>query len=106
MTTEEIYDEEIAPRLLEIGKICEANGIPFLALAEYSPGNVGRTELQTKDECLEMIMVRHCAKTAPNVDGYILGLAKWANREGIDIKGSFVMQPYIDDNKRLHSTSE
>jgi hypothetical protein len=106
MNTEKIYDTEIAPKLLEIAKICEANGIPFLALVEWAPGNIGRTELRTKDECLEMIMVRHCAKTAPNIDGYVLGLAKWANKEGIDMRGSFVMRPYIDDNKRLHSTSK
>lgn len=102
MDTEKIYDKEIAPKLLEIAKICEANGIPFLALVEWSPGNIGRTDLRTKDECIEMIMVRHCAKTAPNIDGYVLGLAKWANREGINMDGSIVMQPYIDDNNRLH----
>lgn len=88
---ETIYDKEIAPRLLEIGEICKANGIPFMAVAEWSPGEIGRTDMRTNDECLEMTMIRHCAKTAPNIDGYIIGLSRYANENCISLDGSIVM---------------
>jgi len=88
---ENIYDTEIAPKLLEIAKICETHEIPFLAVAEWAEGKVGRTELQTNNECLVMVMVRHCAKTAPNIDGYVIGLSRWAKEKNIDTSGSLIM---------------
>ena len=89
---EEIYDKEIAPKLMEIAKLCEKEEIPFLSVVEYSPGLVGRTELQTKDECIKMVMVRHCAKTAPNIDGYIIGLSRWGKKEKVNMDNSIVMK--------------
>lgn len=35
MSNETIYDEQIAPKLLEIADLCKANGIPFHAVAYY-----------------------------------------------------------------------
>jgi len=93
---EKIYDTEIAPKLLEIAKICETYKIPFLAIAEWEKGKVGRTELKTNDECLEMVMVRHCAKTAPNIDGYIIGLSRYAKEKNIDTSGSIVMMRMVN----------
>jgi len=89
--SEEFYDEEIAPKLMEIGERCRAKGIPFMAIVEYAPGMIATTQLPTKDECIEMVMIRHCAKTAPNIDGYIIGLSRWANEKNIDTSGSMVM---------------
>ena len=99
--TEKIYDEEIAPKLLEIAKLCEAKRIPFLALTEWSPGKVGRTELKVENECIEMLMVRHCAKTAPNIDGYIIGLGKWAKEKNVRMDASIVMRKMFSDNNGL-----
>jgi len=90
--SEKIYDEEVAPLLAKAGNICMENGIPFLALAEYAPGAIGRTSFATNDECIEMVMIRHCAKTAPNIDGYIIGLMRWAKRNRISLDASIVMR--------------
>ena len=90
--TEKLYDDIIAPKLLEIGEICVKNNIPFLAVVEYASSMIGKTQLQTKDECLEMVMIRHCAKTAPNLDGYVLGLMKWANKKGVNMDASMVVR--------------
>ena len=38
---EKVYDEQMAPKLMDIGKLYEENGIPFLAVAEYAPGKEG-----------------------------------------------------------------
>lgn len=90
--TEAFYDKEIAPKLLEIVTLCKEKGIPFLAVAEYSPRLIGRTELKTEGECTSMVMVRHCARTAPNIDGYIIGLSRWAKENSVNIDGSIVMK--------------
>ena len=73
---ENFYDKEIVPKLMAVAKICKSKGIPFLAVIEYSSGMIGKTQVQTNSECIEMIMIRHCAKTAPNVDGFIIGLMR------------------------------
>jgi hypothetical protein len=93
--SEKIYDDEIAPKLKEAGELCVKHGIPFLAVVEWEQGKIGRTDYQTKDECLEMIMIRHCAKTAPNIDGYIIGLVRWAKKHGVDFSRSFVMKTWF-----------
>ncbi len=96
--TEQIYDREIAPKLKEVGDLCLKYGIPFLAVAEYLPGKIGCTEFKTNDECIEMVMIRHCSKTAPNVDGYVIGLIRWAKKKGISMNASFVMRQFTSDN--------
>jgi hypothetical protein len=39
-----------------------------------------------------MIMLNHCAKMGTNVDGYVMGLVKYAKEKNIDYSGSFVMK--------------
>lgn len=90
--SEKIYDDEIAPLLRKVCNLCVKHGIPFLAVAEYAPGMIGRTAFRIKSECIEMLMIRHCAKTAPNIDGYIFGLGKWAKKENVSMDASIVMQ--------------
>ena len=89
--SEKVYDNEIAPKLLEIAKMCETEGIPFLAIVEWTPGKIGRTELQTNNECIEMVMIRRCAKTVPNIDSYIIGLSRYAKEKNIDTSDSIIM---------------
>lgn len=92
MTNEEWYDAEIAPKLMELCKACQERGIPFMSVVEYSPGERSRTMFIPESAGLEMVMIQHCAKTAPNIDGYIIGLARYAREKGIDTSASFVMQ--------------
>ena len=103
--TEEIYDEEIAPLLKKAGDLCVKYGIPFLAVTEYSPGEVGETRFQTNDECLKMVMIRHCVKTAPNIDGFLIGLIRWAKDKGIDMDQSIFLRQYMIDNQPPVQTS-
>ena len=93
---EKFYDEVIAPKLKEVASLCKEVGMPFFAVVEYAPGDIGETTMQFPCECLKMVMVRHCFKTAPNIDGYVLGLAKYANQKGMDMSGSFVMRPFTE----------
>ena len=40
---EQAYDREIAPRLLEISKLCEQHEMNFVAHVEWEPGKSGTT---------------------------------------------------------------
>lgn len=88
---EEWYDREIAPKLLELANACGDRGMSFLATVEYEPGSRSRTERLTPNAGLEMVMIQHCAKTAPNIDGYVIGLIRHCSEKGIDTSGSMVV---------------
>ena len=86
------YDAEIAPTLAALATRCNERGMSFVASVEYRAGERGDTYYLTKDAGLEMRMLHLCAQTAPNVDGYIMSLRKWADANGVDTGGSFVMR--------------
>ena len=46
---EQFYDEKIAPDLLRLGKLCQDNGLSFVAGVEWDPDEVGRTAALTKN---------------------------------------------------------
>lgn len=92
MTNEEWYDTEIAPKLAELANLCGDRGMSFLSVVEYEPGSRSTTQRATGNTGLEMTMIAHCAKTAPNIDGYVIGLARYCRENGIDTSASFVMQ--------------
>ena len=89
---ETYYDEEIAPALLELANKCKEAGLSFVAVVEYAPDELARTRMLQQDAGLKITMVEHCAHTAPNMDGYVMGLARYCNENGIDTSGSMVMQ--------------
>lgn len=91
MTDEKWYDEEIAPKLKEIAKQCEEKGIAFVATVEYAPGERGSTYLIPEGAGLAMRMLCHCSRMGENVDGYIIGLKRYALDNGIDISGSIYL---------------
>ena len=53
---EKFYDEEIAPKLKEVGELCVKRGMPFLALVEFD-GDIGETSFRPYNEGLKMLMV-------------------------------------------------
>ncbi len=91
---EKLYDEKIAPALMEIAKVCKDNDIPFMAVVEYAPDELATTAVRTKDEGLKMIMIRHCANTAPNIDSFCIGLTRWAKEKGVDVSGSMYLSKF------------
>jgi hypothetical protein len=90
--SEAIYDAELAPALLAIGKRCEELGIAFLVYVEYEPGEIGRTRCLPKDASLGAHIVDICAGTAPNIDAYILNLGRFCKDHNIDTGASMVMR--------------
>jgi hypothetical protein len=95
MTNEEWYDKKIAPKLAELANQCGERGMSFLSVVEYEPGSRSRTQRLTNGAGLEMTMIAQCAMTAPNIDGFMIGLAKYCREKGIETSASFVMQQWM-----------
>lgn len=89
---EEIYDKEIAPLLKLIGDRCTEANIPFVGVAEYAKASRGTTFYLPADCDLSMVMLNQCAKMGTNVDGYLMGLVKYAKEKNIDYSSSFAMK--------------
>ena len=88
------YDAEVAPALAELAKRCHEKGMAFVAVVEYAPGERGGTYYMTKHAGLEMTMLLNCAQTVPNIDGYVIRLARHCKAEGIDTGASIVMKQW------------
>ena len=86
------YDTEIAPKLAELAKLCNARGMSFLAQVEYQPGDRAGTYFLTEDAGLAMQMAYICARTAPNVDSYFINLMRHCQSKGIDTSACMVMK--------------
>ena len=42
MTNEDFYDKEVAPKLMELGTLCQERGMSFACFVEYSPEHFER----------------------------------------------------------------
>ena len=90
--SEEFYDKEIAPTLLELGRKCEARGIAFLAAVEYKRGEIARTSTLPVDSGLAMQMLLCCAVAGTNIDSYFIALVRFCREYNIDTSQSMVMR--------------
>lgn len=97
---EMIYDEQIGPLLMQAGKLCAENGMPIVAAVNYEGEMLGQTAWVPKDAILEMTMLRHLLKVGCNLDGFVLGLIKHANENGIDMSGSLVARAMSGTNEK------
>ena len=82
MTKEEIYDKQIAPKLLEIAKECERYELGFVAAVEYEPFGLGRTAVYPADASVAIRMVDWTAQSHGNVDALIFAMCRWARKYG------------------------
>lgn len=82
MTKEEIYDTEIAPKLLKIAKLCEKHKLGFAAAVEYEPFGLGRTVTYPADCSVAIRMVDWAVQSHGNVDSLIWGICRWAREKG------------------------
>ena len=86
------YDAEIAPALAALAKRCHERGMAFIAVVEYQQGEYATMCQVGNDACLPVQMVKMCLQTAPNVDSYLINLARHCKAEGIDARTSMVMR--------------
>lgn len=85
---EKIYDEEIAPKLLELCKRCKELEMSFIASIEYDPENSGRgtTEFQMPDEKGKLSsaqrLVHWASRCEGNIDRLFLACDRHAREHG------------------------
>lgn len=80
--SEQFYDDEIAPVLRELSAKCVAKGIPFLAVVEYEPDCIGRTEFLPPVATIGMLMAVWAARAKGNADALIMAMQKHGRQHG------------------------
>ena len=91
MSNEAWYDTEIAPVLMELAEKCQAKRVPFIAVVEYAHNQRAGTYFVPPEAGLSQRLVYLCAKTAPNVDAFVIEAKRYCTKHGIDTSGSAVM---------------
>lgn len=93
---EQFYDENVAPELAKLAKLCKEKGISFLAVAEYDPPQIsqGVTILLEEKASLSMQMLRILALSLNNIDKFMFGLLKYLSVNEID-HGSIFLAPHL-----------
>lgn len=79
---EAVYDEKIAPRLLDLAKECERLGLSFLAVAEYRPGYLGRTVSLHPGSSFGIRLCIAAAEANGNVDALLRAIERYAVKHG------------------------
>ncbi len=79
---ERIYDEKIAPLLMEAGKIAEQNGLAFVTFCEWSPGECGSTATLPKGPSASAKIAFYAAKCNGNADSLIMAIMRDAREHG------------------------
>ena len=74
--SEKYYDEVIAPKLMELMKLAEADGTAFLATVEYAPGQTGSSIHLPKDCCVAMRLNHLMAMCNGNFDKFCMALMR------------------------------
>lgn len=77
-----MYDEAIAPKLLDLAKECEQLGLSFLAVVEFRPGETGRTISLRSGSGFGIRLCDAAAKANGNLDVLILAIERYATKNG------------------------
>lgn len=80
--SEKVYDDEIAPKLKEISELCQRHGMPFVALCEYEPDQLGRTEFMPPDAGAAMTIAAYAARCDANVDSLMIAIQRYSEKHG------------------------
>ena len=80
--SEQVYDEIVAPMLLEVMKVCHEHGMPIAATVEYAPGEYGTSADLPADRSLPMDWAYVAARSNGNADVLIGHLVSQAEVRG------------------------
>lgn len=98
--SEAIYDEQIAPLLMQAGQLCEKHGMAMVAVVEYGKEARGETRLLPDGAGLAMHMLSMLAASGNNIDSYLLKVIKFCNSEGISLEASMFIKQYGKDHPK------
>lgn len=92
--SETIYDEHIAPLLLQAGKLCEQHGLAMVAVVEYEKEKRGETRVLPDGAGLAMLMLSMLAASGNNIDQFLINVIRFCNREGMPLEQSMFIGKY------------
>jgi hypothetical protein len=92
--SEAIYDEQIAPLLMQAGKLCEQNGLAMVAVVELDKEARGETRLLPDGSGLAMHMLSMLASSGNNIDSFLINLIRFCNEEGVPLEQSMFLKAY------------
>lgn len=92
--SETIYDEQIAPLLLQAGELCEQNGLAMVAVVEYEKEKRGETRVLPDGAGLAMLMLSMLAASGNNIDQFLINVIRFCNREGMPLEQSMFIGKY------------
>lgn len=73
---ERFYDEEIAPKLLDLARACEERGLGFVAVVEWSPGDCGQTATLPAGAGPAIRMAELAGRSRGDVDSFVIAIGK------------------------------
>ena len=76
MQNEKFYDEEIAPELARLAKLCSGKDMSFLAVVEYTPGELARSTMFTEDVDITMRLLKGLVLAGGNIDVFLIALIR------------------------------
>lgn len=79
---EAFHDREIAPKLLEIAKLCQDNEISLVCVANWGTDDHGRTATLQAGSPFSIRMVEAAARANGNADSLIMALMKHGREHG------------------------
>lgn len=81
-SNEAFYDFDLAPRLLEIARLCQARGMSFVAMVEYAQGDSGETCWVAPDASIKPIVAQWGVKCRGNIDSFMIAAERHAREHG------------------------
>lgn len=79
---ERLYDETIAPALLEVMNQCRSAGFSLVAFVEYEPDHYGTSLAKAPAATFAVNLVHTAARSNGNVDTLLIALIKHALEHG------------------------
>lgn len=97
---ERIYDEFIAPKLLEVADLCRTHDLPMIAAVQYSGDSWGETSVTgvVGGEHLALTMMRIAARARGNLDSFVISLLRYCAGKRIDTSASMVANRVLGNN--------
>ena len=92
--SEAIYDEQIAPLLMQAGKLCEQHGLAMVAVVEYAKEMRGETSVLPDEAGLAMMFLSFLAASGNNVDSYLIKVIRFCKEQGISLDASMFLSKY------------
>jgi hypothetical protein len=80
--SEDFYDREVAPVLMDLAGKCQDKGLSIVAMVEWDPGETGRTAALAGNAGFGIRMAHTAMQSHGNVDSLIMAIMKYATEHG------------------------